>query len=210
MSQELQDNIDAIREQAKSQGLLLIISGPSGVGKTTITTQVVKKLEAAFSVSMTTRPMTHEDVDGRDYHFVSEEQFRQAVASGDLLEWAEVFGNLYGTPRGAVVKQLNEGKIVILEIDVEGAILVKQNMPEAFALFVLPPSEEELLGRLRKRQRESEEIILRRFAKSKAEIERAKASSVYDCFLTNDILEHTIQEAVRVVESERMRRVIAE
>ncbi|QQE11607.1 guanylate kinase [Planctomycetota bacterium] len=208
MSEVVQDNIESIEKAAEKQGLLLIISGPSGVGKTTITTQVVKELIASFSVSMTTRPMTHEDVEGRDYFFVSEEQFKKSVGEGELLEWAEVFGNLYGTPRSAVVEQLNQGKIVILEIDVEGAILVKQNMPEAFALFVLPPSEEELLGRLRKRQREAEEIIMRRFAKSKAEIARAKECNIYDCFLTNDVLDETIAEAVRVVKAERMRRAI--
>ena len=188
------------------QGLLLVISGPSGVGKTTVTKQVIEQLNAAFSISMTTRPKTHEDVEGRDYFFVSEEEFKAAIKDGKMLEWADVFGNLYGTPRDAAIERLNQGELVILEIDVEGAIQVKENMPEVFSIFILPPSEEELLNRLRGRGREAEEIIMRRFAKSKAEIERAKESNIYDCFLTNDDLEDTIAEAVRVITDERTRR----
>ena len=190
----------------KGRGVLLIISGPSGVGKTTITHHVEKELGASFSVSMTTREKTHEDTEGRDYFFVDEKRFLAARDHGELLECAEVFGNWYGTPRGPVEKMLDERKVVILEIDVEGAVQVKQNMPEAFAVFVLPPSEEELLRRLKSRQRESEEIIMRRFAKSKAEIARAKEAGIYDVFLTNDVLEETTAEATRVIQAEIDRR----
>ncbi len=182
-----------------SAGLLLIISGPSGVGKTTITHHVEKRLNGIFSVSMTTRPMTAADKDGYDYVFVDEETFKAAAKRGDMLEWAEVFGNYYGTPRRPVDLALAAGRLVILEIDVAGAEQVKANLPQSLAVFVLPPSEEELLSRLRRRNREGEAVIQRRFAKAKTEIARAKASGVYDHFITNDTLEHAIEEAVSLV-----------
>ena len=184
---------------ATNRGLLLIISGPSGVGKTTITHHVEKRLNAIFSVSMTTRPKTDADKEGYDYIFVDEESFKASVKRGELLEWAEVFGNYYGTPRKPVALAMAAGRLVILEIDVDGAEQVKANLPEALALFVLPPSEEELLGRLRRRNREGEAVIQRRFSKAKAEITRAKACGIYDHFIVNDTLEHAIEEAVALV-----------
>ncbi|WP_432799881.1 guanylate kinase [Poriferisphaera sp. WC338] len=204
MCDEGQDGSDGGKKTGR--GVLLIISGPSGVGKTTITHHVEKELGASFSVSMTTREKTHADVEGRDYYFIGESAFLKAKEAGELLECAEVFGNWYGTPREPVEKMLNEGKAVILEIDVEGAAQVKENMADAFAVFVLPPSEEELLRRLKSRQRESEDVIMRRFAKSKAEIARAKECGIYDVFLTNDILEETVVEAARVIKAEIQRR----
>ncbi len=187
-------------------GLLLIISGPSGVGKTTITHHVEKELHAVFSVSLTTRAKTDKDTDGVDYRFVDIPTFQQARDRGELLEWAEVFGNYYGTPRTPVVDAMRDGRVVILEIDVQGAIDVKRNLPEAFAIFVLPPSEEELLGRLRRRQREDETIIQRRFAKAKQEIAQARECGVYDVFLTNDSLDEAIHQAVQLVKDELARR----
>lgn len=192
------------------RGLLLVISGPSGVGKTTITHHVEQRINAVFSVSMTTRPKTADDVEGRDYYFVTRQRFEQAIADGDLLEHADVFGNLYGTPCGPVEDHLKLGQHVILEIDVEGAVQIKRNMPEAFSIFVLPPSEEELLARLRRRQRESEDVIQKRFAKAKHEISRARACGVYDRFITNDKLDDAIEQAVSIVEAEIERRRAAE
>ena len=182
-------------------GLLLIISGPSGVGKTTITHHVEKRLDGVFSVSMTTRPKTHDDVEGRDYYFVTRDRFDEEVAAGNLLEWAEVFDNCYGTPRKPVEEQLHAGRLVIVEIDVEGAIQVKQNMPDALAVFVLPPSEDELFRRLNARKREDEATIKRRFAKAKAEIARAKESGIYDEYVINDDLSATISHATRLVKA---------
>lgn len=189
-----------------SHGMLLIISGPSGVGKTTITHQVEKELGGVFSVSMTTRPKAAKDTEGIDYYFVTPEQFAQARDRGDLLEWAQVFENCYGTPRKPVEENLAAGRLEILEIDVEGAVQVKQNMPDAFAIFVLPPSEEALLDRLRQRKREDEATIQRRFAQAKHEIARAHESGVYNHFLVNDNLDEAIAEAVAVVQAEQQRR----
>ena len=187
-------------------GLLLIISGPSGVGKTTITHAVEKELNAAFSISMTTRPQAAGDTDGADYFFVDEERFRQARDADELLEWAQVFGNYYGTPRGPVEEALAEGRIVLLEIDVDGASQVKRAMPDAYALFVLPPNEGVLLERLHHRRREDEATIQRRFGRAKEEITLARTSGVYDLFIVNDDLEVAVKEAVEAVRKEQTRR----
>ena len=187
-------------------GLLLIISGPSGVGKTTITHRVRVRLGAVFSVSMTTRPITGEDTDGVDYHFVDEATFKRHRDAGNLLEWAKVFGNYYGTPRRPVEENLAAGRLMILEIDVEGAIQIKKNMPECFALFIEPPTEEALLQRLRRRQREDEQTIRGRFARAKHEIDRARECGAYDAFIVNDDLDTAVDQAVQAVADELERR----
>lgn len=185
-----------------SRGLLLIISGPSGVGKTTITHEVERRLGAKFSVSMTTRPKTHKDIEGRDYYFVDLETFKKAEAAGDMLESAEVYpGRCYGTPKKYVEQQLADGELVILEIDVDGAIQVKEKLTEVLAIFVKPPSEEELLRRLRNRDREPEDVIQVRFKKAKSEIAAAEASGIYDHFVVNDDLATAINEATSFVQA---------
>lgn len=194
-------------ETDTDDGLLLIISGPSGVGKTTITRGVERRVpESVFSVSWTTRDKTPADVEGVDYHFVSDEQFERMRAGGGFLESAGVYGRKYGTPREWVSKQLERGRVVILEIDVVGARIVKDQVPDAFALFVLPPGEPELLERLRSRKREDEAGIQRRFAKAREEIASARAGGVYDRFITNCELSRAIDEAVGAVIEERARR----
>jgi len=185
-------------------GLLLIISGPSGVGKTTITRGVERSIaDSVFSVSATTRAKTDADVEGVDYHFVDDETFDRLIAKDELLEWAQVFGKRYGTPSRWVKEQLRRGRLVILEIDVEGARKVKRVMPDAYAIFILPPSEEVLLDRLRRRNRESDQAIEKRFAEARREIAAAQACGIYDTFLVNDDLERTITEAVETVNQRR-------
>lgn len=180
---------------ASQPGMVVIISGPSGVGKTTITHQVEARLDARFSVSLTTRARTQADTEGRDYHFVDVERFKQARDKGELLEWASVFEDFYGTPREPVVRALADGVVIILEIDVEGAIKIKQQIPHAYAIWVLPPSEDELLRRLRRRKREPEEKIQQRFSKAKGEIERAWTCGQYDLFVINRHVQETVDEA---------------
>ncbi len=187
-------------------GMLLIISGPSGVGKTTITHHVRTRVNAAFSVSLTTRPITAEDTEGVDYYFVDVAEFKRQRDAGNLMEWAEVHGNYYGTPRRPVEEFLTQGRIVILEVDVEGAIKIKEQFPDSFALFIDPPSEEALLHRLRCRQREDEQTIRGRFAKAKHEISRARECGVYDKFIVNDKLEEAVNEAVQAISDELKRR----
>lgn len=189
-----------------SAGLLLVISGPSGVGKTTITHEVERRLDGVFSISVTSRPQTAADRDGVDYHFMSAIEFLKLRDAGSLLEWADVFGNYYGTPRKPVQEAMAQGKLVILEIDVQGAIQVKENMPDAFALFIEPPSEEVLLGRLQKRKREDEATIQKRFSKAKLEIAKARECGVYDQFVVNDDLEIAIDDVVTAIKQEAASR----
>jgi guanylate kinase len=186
-------------------GLLLIISGPSGVGKTTITRGVERSIAGSvFSVSCTTRAKTDADVEGVDYHFIDHDEFQELIDKDAFLEWADVFGKRYGTQRKWVDEQLARGRLVILEIDVEGAKQVKAKMPDAFGIFILPPSEEELLRRLQNRKRESEELIQKRFAEAQHEIREAKACDVYDRFVINEDLETAIQEAIMHVKTARI------
>ncbi len=188
-------------------GLLLIISGPSGVGKTTITRGVERSIPgSAFSVSCTTRAKTPADVEGVDYHFVSDDEFERMKSAGEFIETAGVYGKKYGTPKAWVFEQLKRGRLVILEIDVQGAIQVKRHVPGAFSIFIVPPTEEELLRRLRDRKRENDDQIQKRFAQAKAEMESARASGVYNLFLVNDTVDDSIRRAVDMVTAERARR----
>jgi guanylate kinase len=159
-----------------------------------------------FSVSATTRPKTPADVEGVDYHFVSDAEFNRMVAAGEFLEHVDLFGKKYGTPRRWVEEQLARGRLVILEIDVVGARKVKDQMPGAFGLFILPPSEEALLERLRSRKREGEDGIQKRFAEARREIEQARQWGIYDRMIVNDVLEAAINEAVTSVREELARR----
>ncbi len=188
-------------------GLVLIISGPSGVGKTTITRGVERTIpDAVFSVSATTRPKTPADVEGVDYHFVDDAAFESMKRDGAFLETADIYGKKYGTPRAWVEEQKRRGRLVILEIDVEGAKQVKSKLPDAFSIFVLPPTEDVLLERLRGRKRDDPASIERRFAAARQEIANARACGVYDVFLVNNNLEESIARAVELVRGERARR----
>lgn len=181
------------------RGLLAVISGPSGVGKTTIAHAVERELGGVFSVSLTTRPRAAADRDGVDYHFVDHAEFLRHRDEGNLLEWAQIYDHFYGTPRRPVLDAMAAGRLMILEIDVQGAVQVKRHLPDAFAVFILPPDGDELLARLRNRRREDESVIQRRFAKAKAEIAAARASGIYDAFVVNDELAPAIRETIDLV-----------
>lgn len=194
-----------------TRSLLVIVSGPSGAGKTTISRAVRDAFtDASLSVSCTTRPKAPTDVDGVDYHFITEEEFEKRVTDpdgpaglGQFLEHAGVYGKRYGTLRKPVDDALAQGRLVILEIDVQGAVQVKQRMPDAFAMFILPPSEESLLERLRCRGREGEDVIQKRFAAAKREIEAARGSGVYDVSIVNRDLAQATSEAIDAVREAR-------
>ncbi len=184
-------------------GLLVVVSGPYGMGMSTIVRPVEQRLGGVFSVSATTRAPAKGEADGRDYYFLSEEEFQDRLERGEVREHAQLFGrHWYGTPRGPVLEHLDAGQLVILDIDVQGGLQVKQAMPEALMIFVLPPSDEELLRRLRARGRESEEVIQRRFAEAKREIERATSSGAYDATVVNDDLQQAIEATCRIVEEQ--------
>lgn len=154
------------------KGLLIILSGPSGVGKGTIRKYFEKDehLNLAYSTSMTTRKPRDGEVDGKDYFFTSKENFQEAIKKGELLEYAEFVGNFYGTPLSEVERLRNEGKNVLLEIEVQGALQVQEKCPDAISIFIIPPSMEELEKRIRGRKSEPEEIIQQRLSKAANEM----------------------------------------
>ena len=155
------------------KGLLIVISGPSGVGKGTVLKEFVKdpELNLAYSVSMTTRKQRTGEVEGVNYNFVDHEAFEKAIEEGELLEYAEFVGNYYGTPMKNVEKLRNEGKNVLLEIEVQGCMQVREKCPDALTIFIIPPSMEELERRIRGRGTEAEEIIQQRLSKAAREME---------------------------------------
>ncbi len=182
-----------------TRGKLIIISGPSGVGKSTIARQLVERLkDVHLSVSVTTRPSAKTERDGRDYWFVSREEFHKRIEEGALLEYAEVFGNLYGTPRDKTEEALNAGKTVILAIDVQGARLIKEIYPQATLIFLLPPSPKVLADRLGHRGRDSNAAVARRLGGAESEI--ATAWQRYDHMVVNDDLEQAVREVLQIIE----------
>ena len=186
------------------QGLLVVISGPSGVGKTTIVHRVKDAFNAVFSVSATTRRKSNAETDGVDYFFITPEEFDVRIKNKDFLEHAEVFGcHRYGTLRDPVETTLGEGNIMLLDIDVQGGIQVRENMPESVRVFILPPSEEELLRRLEARGRDDKDSIQQRFSEAKREIKLAQESGAYEYFIVNDDLELAIAETTAIVQNIR-------
>jgi len=182
----------------------VIVSGPSGVGKTTICRDVAEKTGAFLSVSMTTRPRAQQEIDGAEYRFVSRDEFQKQIEQGRFLEYAEVFGNLYGTPRGPVDKALKEGGTVILQIDVQGARQVKEIYPEAIMIFILPPDRRELANRLAERGRDMAEVAQRRLNGASNEI--AAAWRYYENMVINDELEQAVREVVQIINDSAMEK----
>ena len=179
-------------------GKVVIVSGPSGVGKSTICRAAVKRLDNVYlSVSVTTRPKAESEVDGRDYWFISKEQFQERINNGSLLEYAEVFGHFYGTPKDKIDEALRAGKTVILEIDVAGAQQAKAVYPDAEMIFILPPTQGELAERMNNRGREDTETAEKRLDRAGSEI--AAAWQYYEHMVINDDLEQAVNEVIQII-----------
>jgi guanylate kinase len=184
-----------------SEPLVLIVSGPSGSGKSTLVKKILELPETMLSVSCTTRPPRNTESDSKWYNFVTEEDFQQMVARGEFLEYAQVFGkHWYGTPRKWLDQARAQKKDLVLEIDVQGALQVKRKVPDAMAVFVLPPSRAELVKRIRARGQDSEEEIVRRLERARQEM---LSYSSYDFAIINDNLERAGQEAQAIAVGSR-------
>jgi guanylate kinase len=188
-----------LRNEHPGGGRLVVVSGPSGVGKSTIRREAIRQTGARFSVSLTTRPPRRGEVDGRDYRFVDRETFDDMVRRDELLEWAEVFGQRYGTPAEPVRQAVRRGETILVEIDVQGALQVHARMPEATFVLILPPAPEILKQRLLDRGSESEESVARRTAAADREIEAARSSGVYSHYVVNDDLQTAVRQVVDII-----------
>lgn len=184
-------------ETSVSKGQLVVLTGPSGVGKGTLVQRLLALHPDWFlSISATTRSPREGEIDGQSYYFLSKDQFQTWIADGKLLEWAEYAGNYYGTPREPVAAQIAQGKTVLLEIEVVGAKQIQQTFPEARRIFILPPSVDILETRLRGRGTDPESAIAKRLAQAKEEL---AAAPEFDYQIVNDDLEQALEELSQII-----------
>lgn len=188
---------------------MLVLSSPSGAGKSTISRALLEKHpDLTMSVSATTRPMRPGEVEGKDYYFIDKAKFEDMVADGDFLEHAQVFDNYYGTPRPPVVKALEQGKDVLFDVDWQGTQQLRQNArDDLVSIFILPPSVEELERRLYARAQDPADVVKKRMAKATSEMSHW---AEYDYIIINEAIEHSVREAEAILSAERlklMRRV---
>ena len=188
------------------RGLLIVISGPSGVGKGTVRKALFQKKghDLVYSVSMTTRQPREGEVEGKDYYFVTKEEFEERIKQGKFLEYTKFVGNYYGTPLDKVEEQLDEGKEVVLEIEVEGAKQVRKKMRDAIFIFIAPPTMADLKARLKSRGTESDEIIKERYEKACREIGLAY---LYNYIVVNDTVENAADKIMAIIRSEHARTI---
>lgn len=188
------------QSEKDNQGLLLVISGPSGAGKGTICKELMNNGDFWLSVSATTRSPRKGEVDGQNYYFLTKENFVDRIEQKDFLEYAEVYGNYYGTPKSNVLEKLKNGKDVILEIDIQGALKVKENYPKGIFIFILPPSMEELKNRIIKRGSETEESLMTRFKSAYKEINYV---SKYNYAVINDEVDKAVEKIKSIIIAEK-------
>ena len=185
------------------QGTLFIVTAPSGAGKTSLVNELLHQIKNLLvSVSHTTRPIRPGETNGKNYHFVDERRFLSMISNGDFLETADVYGYKYGTSSKWVSAELGRGNDVILEIDWQGAIQIKRQFPGACSIFILPPSLEALIDRLKKRQQDDDETIARRMAQAKEVISHVKDA---DYAVVNDRFDETVNEVSSIIQSRRLK-----
>ena len=182
------------------KGLLVVVSGPSGAGKGTICQALLEKTTLAYSVSATTRKPRAGEVDGESYYFLSVEAFEEMIEKDELLEWAKVYDNYYGTPLKKVEEKLAAGEDILLEIDTQGAMKVREKFPEGVYIFILPPSLTELERRIRGRDTETEDVLQKRLAAAISEIEAGKCDKYV---VTNDEVDSAVESVCAILAAER-------
>ena len=198
---------------ANKEGLLILFSGPSGVGKDTVLDVVLNKnKELQKSISLTTRNIRDNETDGKDYYFISVPEFERMIANGEVLEYAQYGSNLYGTPKGPVDKWLSEGKTVVLKIEVQGAENIKKLYPDSVGIFLLPPSMDVLENRLRSRGTEDEEDVKKRLEIAQNEMQKSKN---YDYFVINEDVDCASDDVLTIIKAldfsnKRMNNYISE
>lgn len=186
-----------------SEGLLIILSGPSGAGKGTACDALMKhRTELVLSVSCTTRERRPGEFEGVDYYYKSKPEFEELIKQGEFLEYASVYSNMYGTPKSYVMEKLSEGRDVLLEIDVQGALNVKKNFPEGVFLFLVPPSMEALEQRIRGRATETEQQIQMRLSKAVGEMGKMNE---YDYVIVNDSIDNVVRSIECIITAEKLR-----
>jgi len=194
------------RLMTKAVGNIYIVVAPSGAGKTSLVSALLQAEPAVeLSISYTTRAARTGEVDGQHYHFVDHATFQSMIAAGDFLEYAEVYGNFYGTSVRWLQSRLEEGRDILLEIDWQGAEQVRKVFPEALGIFILPPSIEELERRLRGRGTDTEEVILRRLASARSEIDKV---AEYDYIVVNDDFERARLDLISIFRARRLRAAV--
>lgn len=189
----------------RRRGLMFILSSPSGAGKTTLSRKLLEvETQVAMSISVTTRPKRPGEVDGRDYHFITHAKFDRMVADGELLEYAVVFDNKYGTPKAHVMKELDAGRDVLFDIDWQGTRQLSKNCrDDLVSVFILPPTLDELERRLKSRAQDSEEVVAKRMAKATQEISHWEE---YDYVVVNENLDKALSHIQRILHAERFKR----
>ncbi len=184
-------------------GLLIVLVGPSGVGKSTISRRLAQQLNLTYTVSATTRPKKPGDDNAKTYEHITKEEFFRRLDDNAFLEYAQVYGEYYGTPKHPALDQLAAGQDILLEIDVQGALQVRAQFPKACLLFILPPDEPTLLRRLTARARDSQADIMQRFRAATREILMAKGSLAFDHMVVNDDLDRAVEEIVSIIKKRR-------
>ena len=187
---------------SRKKGSLFVISGPSGTGKGTICGELLKEIGNEFSVSMTTREPREGEVDGREYFFITREQFEKNIADGKLIEHAQYVGNYYGTPKDYVFEQLEAGKDVLLEIEIQGALQIKKRFPEALLLFVTTKDAQTLVNRLKGRGTEEEDVILKRLRRA---AEESEGIEEYEYLIINDDLDTCIEDMNDIIQKAKLK-----